>query len=121
MSLSFALITTPTQDGELWGVAVDQREGSWTYPIIIGLLVGIAAKLHVFSTGEPRLPLLLTVVAAALAFVVAWIVLSYLSRLVPEVFDLAKTAWKTASEWSQRLPLPSEPGWRRLILLFRLF
>ena len=96
MSLSFALNTTPTQDGELGGVAVDQREGSWTYPIIIGLLVAIAAKLHVFSSGEPRLPLLLTGVAAALAVVVAWIVLSYLSRLVPEVFDLAKTAWKSS-------------------------
>jgi hypothetical protein len=75
---------------------VDQREGSWTYPVIIGLLVAIAAKLHVFSSGEPRLPLLLTGVAAALAVVVAWIVLSYLSRLVPEVCDLAKTAWKSS-------------------------
>ena len=75
---------------------MDEREGNWTYQIIIGLLVAIAAKLHVFSTGEPRLPLLLTGVAAALAVVVAWIVLSYLSRLVPEVCDLAKTAWKSS-------------------------
>lgn len=75
---------------------MDEREGSWTYPIIIGLLVAIAAKLHVFSTGELRLPLLLIVVAAAFAVVVAWIVLSYLSRLVPEVFDLAKAAWKSS-------------------------
>ena len=81
VSLSFALNKTPTQRRGTWGVAVDQREGSWTYPIIIGLLVAIAAKLHVFSSGEPRLPLLLTGIAAALAVVVAWIVLSYLSRL----------------------------------------
>src|SRR5262249_12271738 len=53
-------------------------------------------KLHVFSTGDIRLPLLLMLVAAALAVVVAWIVLSYLSRLVPEVCDLAKTAWKSS-------------------------
>ena len=96
MSLSFALNKTPTQRRGTWGVAVDQREGSWTYPIIIGLLVAIAAKLHVFSSSEPRLPLLLTGIAAALAVVVAWIVLSYLSRLAPEVFDLAKTAWKSS-------------------------
>jgi len=73
---------------------VDQREGSWTYPIIIGLLVAIAAKLHVFSSGEPRLPLLLTGVAAALAVAAAWIVLSYLFRVVPQVCDLTTTAWK---------------------------
>ena len=75
---------------------MDQREGSWTYPIIIGLLVAIAAKLHVFSTGELRLPLLLMVVAASLAVVVAWIVLSYLSQLVPKLCDSAKTAWKSS-------------------------
>ena len=55
-----------------------------------------SAKPHVFSTGDIRLPPLLTGVAAALAVVIAWIVLSYLSRLVPEVFDLAKTAWKSS-------------------------
>src|SRR5262249_22961976 len=113
VSLSFALKYNAHSRRGTWGVAVDQREGSWTYPIIIGLLVAIAAKLHVFSSGEPRLALLLTGVAAALSGGVALLVLSYLSRLVPEAFDLAKTAWKTASQWSQRLPLPSEPGWRR--------